>query len=73
MCCWPRFFPSAAGQDWRWALHNLSQILIGDLYSPEENVFFLSANSPRDLNLRYSGTDFGHTAKAMWMMAPLLC
>jgi len=40
----------------------LSQILIGDLYSPEENVFFLSANSPRDLNLRYSGTDFGHTA-----------
>jgi hypothetical protein len=41
---------------------------MGKFYSPKENLFFLAANKPADLDITQTGADFGHTAKAMWMI-----
>ncbi len=53
---------------WKDSLSALAHILISNFYNPDENLFFLSSNRPEDLDLAYSGTDFGHTIKAMWMI-----
>jgi hypothetical protein len=49
--------------------------MIDHFYSPQENLFFLFANSPKDQDLQQTGADFGHTIKAMWMlrMIGLIC
>jgi len=61
--------PAEAQTDLKWALSVLSRIMIGQLYSPKENVFFLQVDKPDDLDLEKTGTtDFGHTIKAMWMI-----
>lgn len=61
--------PEPYGEDFKFILKNLSQVMIGQFYSPTENVFFLSVNKPEDLDLNKTGTtDFGHTIKAMWMI-----
>jgi len=60
--------PEPHKSQWRDDLVWLSRVLIEKFYSPAENMFFLNANRPADLDLRVSGTDFGHTIKAMWMI-----
>jgi hypothetical protein len=46
----------------------LCYIIIGHFYSFDDGLFFLSANEPSDVSLKTSGTDFGHNAKANWMI-----
>jgi mannose/cellobiose epimerase-like protein (N-acyl-D-glucosamine 2-epimerase family) len=61
--------PADQQEDLKWACVSLSYIMIGQLYSPKENVFFLQVDKPSDLDLEQTGvTDFGHSIKAMWMI-----
>ncbi len=61
--------PPDQQEDLKWACVSLSYIMIGQLYSAQENVFFLQVNKPSDLDLEGTGTtDFGHSIKAMWMI-----
>ncbi len=60
--------PEPHRSDWKQALRTIVQVMRTQFYSPEENLFFLNANRPADLDLRLSATDFGHTIKAFWMI-----
>ena len=46
----------------------LCRVIIDQFYSPGERLFFLSGNRPEDKALATAGTDFGHNAKALWMI-----
>jgi mannose/cellobiose epimerase-like protein (N-acyl-D-glucosamine 2-epimerase family) len=46
----------------------ITQIMIDEFYNADENLFFLSANSPDDVSKANAATDFGHTIKAIWMI-----
>jgi uncharacterized protein (TIGR03437 family) len=58
----------AEQEDFLRSLTLLSHSLIQNYYSPRDNLFFLNANRPQDRDLGRTGTDFGHSAKALWMM-----
>lgn len=60
--------PEPYQTEWKQDMVKLSKIMIEQFYSPEENLFFLSANSPSDQDIQQTDVDFGHTIKAMWMM-----
>jgi hypothetical protein len=60
----PEPYPS----EWKHSLQVIARLMIERFYSPEQNLFFLSANRPEDLDLAKSATDFGHTIKAFWMI-----
>ena len=61
--------PPDQQEDFKWTCQSLSYIMIGQLYSPKENVFLLQVDKPSDLDLEQTGaTDFGHSIKAMWMI-----
>ena len=60
--------PEPQQTQWKKDLVMLSRLMIEQFYSPSENVFFLNANTPQDVDIKFSGTDFGHTIKAMWMI-----
>lgn len=60
--------PEPYQTEWKQDMVKLSKIMIDQFYSPEENLFFLSANSPSDQDIQQTEVDFGHTIKAMWMM-----
>jgi hypothetical protein len=60
--------PAAEQAIWKEDLIRLSRIMIDQFYSPTDKLFFLSANRPSDKALATAGTDFGHTAKAFWMI-----
>ncbi len=60
--------PEPYQSQWKDSLRMLSHIIIDRFYSPSQNVVFLSANTPADTDITRSGTDFGHTAKAFWMI-----
>jgi mannose/cellobiose epimerase-like protein (N-acyl-D-glucosamine 2-epimerase family) len=60
--------PEPMRTEWIQSAVAISRLMIEQFYSPTENLFFLNANTPRDLDLRFSATDFGHTIKAMWMI-----
>ncbi len=53
---------------WKSDMVKLSKIMLNQFYSPKENLFFLSANSPTDQDIQHTEVDFGHTIKAMWML-----
>ena len=63
-----RFVPGYRGLNWRSEACRYSHSLINVFYNPKENLFFLSANQPSDLDLTQSTTDFGHNSKALWMI-----
>ena len=54
--------------NWINDLRGLSWIMLGKFYNAGENLFFLQADRPEDLDPRVTGTDFGHTIKALWMI-----
>lgn len=60
--------PEPYQSDWKWTAASLCSIMMGQFYSPNDRLFFLSANQPSDTSLTTSGTDFGHNAKALWMI-----
>jgi mannose/cellobiose epimerase-like protein (N-acyl-D-glucosamine 2-epimerase family) len=60
--------PEPQHTQWKQDAAMLSRIMRQQFYNAEENLFFLSANRPEDLDLTKSATDFGHSIKALWMM-----
>jgi mannose/cellobiose epimerase-like protein (N-acyl-D-glucosamine 2-epimerase family) len=42
--------------------------MMDQFYSPTDRLFFLTANKPSDRDLAGTPTDFGHNAKALWMI-----
>jgi mannose/cellobiose epimerase-like protein (N-acyl-D-glucosamine 2-epimerase family) len=66
--------PEPYQAEWKQDLVHISNIMLDQFYSPKENLFFYSANSPLDRDIQNKKIDFGHTIKAMWMirMAGLL-
>lgn len=51
---------------WRNDVSLLADIMIRRFYSPSERLFFPFSNTPADLDLAQSPTDFGLNAKANW-------
>jgi len=60
--------PEPHRSEWKQTLAAVSQSMLGTFYSPEDNLFFTGAGAPRDTDLAYTGVDFGHTSKALWML-----
>jgi mannose/cellobiose epimerase-like protein (N-acyl-D-glucosamine 2-epimerase family) len=57
-----------AQSEWKVNLIQLSKVMINQFYSPSEKLFFRTANQPEDRVLATASTDFGHNAKALWMI-----
>jgi uncharacterized protein (TIGR03437 family) len=53
---------------WKQTLALLTRSMLGVYYSPGDNLFFTSANTPQDTDLSATGVDFGHSSKALWMI-----
>jgi uncharacterized protein (TIGR03437 family) len=45
-----------------------AQSILGTYYSPEDNLFFLQADTPQEMDINYTGVDVGHSSKALWML-----
>jgi mannose/cellobiose epimerase-like protein (N-acyl-D-glucosamine 2-epimerase family) len=60
--------PEPFQSEWKASLLQLCHVMIDQFYSPGERLFFLSGNRPEDKALATAGTDFGHNAKALWMI-----
>jgi mannose/cellobiose epimerase-like protein (N-acyl-D-glucosamine 2-epimerase family) len=60
--------PEPFQSEWKASLLRLCRVMIDQFYSPDEGLFFLSGNRPEDKALATAGTDFGHNAKALWMI-----
>jgi mannose/cellobiose epimerase-like protein (N-acyl-D-glucosamine 2-epimerase family) len=59
--------PEAERAKWQKDLRALVEIMRTQFYSPDDNLFFLRANTPAEVNTKNAETDFGHTIKALWM------
>ena len=60
--------PDEVQREWKASLVKLAKVMIDQFYSPGEKLFFRSANRPADKDLTTTPTDFGHSAKALWMI-----
>jgi mannose/cellobiose epimerase-like protein (N-acyl-D-glucosamine 2-epimerase family) len=60
--------PEPFQSEWKASLLRLCHVMIDQFYSPDEGLFFPSGNRPEDKTLATAGTDFGHNAKALWMI-----
>jgi hypothetical protein len=60
--------PEPARGEWKQSLLQLCRAMMEQFYSPAERLFFLSANRLEDKQIATAGTDFGHNAKALWMI-----
>jgi len=57
-----------ARSEWKEDLVRLSKVMIDQFYSPADKLFFLASNKPSDRDSAATSTDFGHSAKALWMI-----
>lgn len=60
--------PEPYQSDWKNTIHSLAYIIIDNFYSSDSGLIFLNATNPSDTDLTKSGTDYGHNAKALWMI-----
>jgi mannose/cellobiose epimerase-like protein (N-acyl-D-glucosamine 2-epimerase family) len=60
--------PEPVQKEWKENLVQLSKVMIDQFYSPDDQLFFKAANQPGDKMLATTPTDFGHNAKALWMI-----
>ena len=60
--------PEPTRSEWKEDLIRLSKVMMDEFYSPTDKLFFLAANKPSDKDLAKTPTDFGHNAKALWMI-----
>ena len=60
--------PEPYKTQWLQTLTLDAQSILGTFYSPEDNLFFLQADTPQDVNINYTGVDVGHSSKALWML-----
>jgi mannose/cellobiose epimerase-like protein (N-acyl-D-glucosamine 2-epimerase family) len=60
--------PGPTQKEWKENLVQLSKVMIEQFYSSDDKLFFKAANQPNDRVLATTPTDFGHNAKALWMI-----
>jgi mannose/cellobiose epimerase-like protein (N-acyl-D-glucosamine 2-epimerase family) len=60
--------PDPVQSEWKDSLLRLSRVMMDQFYSPSDKLFFRAANQPADRILATTPTDFGHNAKALWMI-----
>ena len=60
--------PAPYGDDFSVTAAGIVNIMRTKFYVPEQNLFFLSATTPADLDINKNPPDFGHTSKALWMI-----
>jgi mannose/cellobiose epimerase-like protein (N-acyl-D-glucosamine 2-epimerase family) len=62
--------PRSIQTEWKESLLRLSNVMIDQFYSPTDKLFFPEANLPVPTDKTVGGTsaDFGHNAKALWMI-----
>jgi uncharacterized protein (TIGR03437 family) len=60
--------PEPYRTQWMQTLTQDAQSILGTFYSPEDNLFFLQADTPQETNINYTGVDVGHSSKALWML-----
>jgi uncharacterized protein (TIGR03437 family) len=60
--------PEPYQTQWKQTLTLDAQSILGTFYSPEDNLFFLEADTPQEVNINYTGVDVGHSSKALWML-----
>ena len=53
---------------WKQTLTLDAQSILGTYYSPEDNLVFLQADTPQEMDINYTGVDVGHSSKALWML-----
>jgi uncharacterized protein (TIGR03437 family) len=60
--------PEPYQTQWKQTLTLDAQSILGTFYSPEDNIFFLEADTPQEVNINDTGVDVGHSGKALWML-----
>lgn len=60
--------PEPYQTQWKQTLALDAHSIMGTFYSPGDNLFFLQANTPQEMDLNYTGVDVGHSSKALWML-----
>jgi uncharacterized protein (TIGR03437 family) len=60
--------PEPYRTQWMQTLTQDAQSILGTYYSPEDNLFFLQADTPQETDINYTGVDVGHSSKALWML-----
>ena len=60
--------PEPQRTEWQQTLNLLARSILGTFYSPLDNLFFTTATTPWYRDLAFSGADFGHSSKALWML-----
>jgi len=58
--------PEPLRSEWQGDLVRLARIMVQRFHAPERHLFWGTLHEPRQLGTRH--TDFGHTAKALWMI-----
>ncbi|HJW43142.1 MAG TPA: hypothetical protein VJ463_01720 [Geothrix sp.] len=60
--------PAAERKAWTADLQRLAQALVRDYHDADRHLFWGTIHDPADKKLGSRHTDFGHTAKAYWML-----
>jgi hypothetical protein len=60
--------PEPIQTEWKGSLLRLSNVMIDQFYSAPGELFMPLANKSNNEGLAKTGVDFGHTAKALWMI-----
>jgi len=60
--------PEPYQTQWKQTLTMDAHSILGTYYSPGDNLCFLQADTPQEMDLNYTGVDVGHTSKALWML-----
>jgi len=60
--------PEPFESEWKDSLLQLYHAMINHFYSPKDHLFVLYDNGINDKSAATVGADFGHTAKALWMI-----
>lgn len=60
--------PEPQRAQWRNDLRRLAGVMIAKYYSPRHRLFWGTVHDPRQRVLGSRHTDFGHSAKALWMI-----
>jgi hypothetical protein len=60
--------PEPLRTQWKNDLLLLCDAMLNEFYSPDDHLFVLEASGPGHKQVMTAGTDFGHNAKALWMI-----
>jgi mannose/cellobiose epimerase-like protein (N-acyl-D-glucosamine 2-epimerase family) len=60
------FLPEAMRKEWTADLLKLARAMVAKFHAPDRHLFWGTLHEPKALGTRH--TDFGHTAKALWMI-----